>query len=302
MTTFTIDWLSFTIPVDMPRTADGPSHGRLATWSGAEGVTAWRSEKSRFGYSAAFCPSSSLGPVVYCWPQDGRSHTHVQWSGSALASHGSAERLLKHVRAQNSRVTRLDLAVDIMAGDPLDVWFASGRQEVQTRLRKRSMLTSDTGTTVYLGSRSSGRFVRVYDKAGQVGVPGPWVRVELELKGDDADGTARYIFQEGVHVIPGTIRAVVDCPALPWWRAAFEPHAAVWGAPKQTARPDRAAWISKQVVPALIDMHRTEPSWFTVVYRELVRRVGEATGEWCEPFDGHVVEGYNEVGTGPDEV
>jgi hypothetical protein len=189
-----------------------------------------------------------------------------------------------------------------MAGDPLDVWFASGRQEVQTRLRKRSMLTSDTGTTVYLGSRSSGRFVRVYDKAGQVGVPGPWVRVELELKGDDADGTARYIFQEGVHVIPGTIRAVVDCPALPWWRAAFEPHAAVWGAPKQTARPDRAAWISKQVVPALIDMHRTEPSWFTVVYRELVRRVGEATGEWCEPFDGHVVEGYNEVGTGPDEV
>lgn len=302
MTTYTIDWMSFTIPNEMPRTQDGPSAGRLATWSLAEGVTHWKSEKPRFGYSAAYSPSSCPGPVVFCWPQDGRSHTHVQWSGSALASNGQAWRLLKRAVEDGNRVTRLDLAVDVMAGDPLDVWTAAGREQVLTRLRKRAMVTSDTGITVYLGSRSSGRYVRVYDKAGQLGLPGPWVRVELELKGDDANGTARYIVQEGDHVIPGTVRAVVDCPTLPWWREAFKPHQAVWGAPKIEARPDRSAWIAKQVVPALIGMHRTDPDAFDDTYRRLVSRVGQATGCWPLDFDGHTVDRYNEVSAAADEV
>lgn len=302
MTTYTIDWLSFTLPHDMPRTNDGPSHGRLATWSLAEGVTEWRSEKPRFGYSAAFCPSSFPGPVVYCWPQDGRSHTHVQWSGSALSSNGRADALLHDTVAAGNRVTRLDLAIDIMAGDPLDVWVAAGRGEVLTTLRKRTMVTSDTGITVYLGSRSSDRFVRVYDKAGQLGLPGPWVRVELELKGDAANGIARFLAQEGVTPIMATVRAVVDCPTLPWWTDAFRGHDAVWGAPKIEARPDRSAWIAKQVVPALIDMHRTDLSAFMSTYRDLVSRVGQATGEWLTPFDGHTVERYNEVAAQADEV
>lgn len=302
MTTYCIDWLSFTIPQDISLLRGHPAHGKLATWSLAEGVTEWKSEKPRFGYSVAFSPSSFPGPVVYCWPLDGRSHTHVQWSGSALASRGSGEALLREVVQRGDRVTRLDLAVDVDPGHVHSVYEAFEAGEVLTAARQVALMRSKTGDTVYIGSRTSGRFVRVYDKSGQLGQPGSVVRVELEAKGDTADGLARYIVQEGSHVIPEVVRGVIDCPTLPWWVAGFGDTQARWGVPKISREPNRAAWIDKQVTPALIDMHRTDPQQFLDTYRALCRRVGEATGCWPVEFDGHTVDRYNEVMADPDEV
>ncbi len=298
--THTIDWLSFTLPHEVPRFQDLPLAGYLATYSLAEGVTNWRSDKSRFGYSAAFSPRFCVGPVVYCWPRDGEQHTHVQWSGSALLSHGRALDLLREVVERGDRVTRLDLALDVRDGVVHAVYDAFQRGEVSTAARKSVLLRSDSGDTVYLGSRSSEKFVRVYDKAGQMGVQGPWVRIELELKGDAAMGIARHIVQEGDQAIPGTIRSVVDCPTLPWWRRAFEGVPSVWGAPKIARTPDRHAWLLKQVAPAIIAMHRENPHAARDAYQALCGRVGAATGLWPETFDGHTVERYTEVGDAGD--
>lgn len=299
---YCIDWLSFTIPQEMPTLRDHASPGRLATWSGAEGATEWRSETPRFGYSAAYCPLSLPGPVVFCWPRDGASHTHVQWSGSALAYHGRAWELLRDRVERGEKVTRLDLAVDIDPGHVHSVYEAFLADEVSTASRKVALMRSQSGDTVYIGSRTSGRFVRVYDKSGQMGMQGSLVRIELEAKGDTANGLAKYLAQEGSWVIPEVVRATIDCPTLPWWREGFEDTNARWGVPKATARPDRAAWIDKQVVPALIDMARSDPPAFRDTYSTLMRRVGEATGFWGQEFDGHTVDRYNEVVGSPDEV
>lgn len=293
-TTFTIDWLSYTCPKAIRNGPSGPYALDLRSVARVENEEHWKSEKPRFGYSGAFSPSSCRGPVVFCWPQGEQSHTHVQYSGSALAWVSDPQRLLHEVIGINAKVTRLDLAVDIMAGTPYDLWAYRNDDVILTRLRKRALITDGIGATVYFGSRSSDRFVRVYDKAAQLGLPGPWTRVELEIKGDAADGAARYILQEGLDVIPSMIKHVIDCPTLPWWREAFEGHSPKWGVPKAQARPDRAAWITKQVVPALIDLIRSDPHEGIATYRSLMRRVGEATGIWGVEFDWDTVARYDE--------
>jgi DNA relaxase NicK len=96
-------------------------------------------------------------------------------------------------------VTRLDLAFDHELFTPLDVWQAAHEEGIIRTDAKRSsfVITSspwaeddrgDLGTnTVYIGSRSSERMLRVYDKRG-------YTRVELELKGKRAKAVSTHLF------------------------------------------------------------------------------------------------------------
>lgn len=61
------------------------------------------------------------------------------------------------------------------------------------------------GWTFYLGSRDGDAMVRIYDKAGQLGVPGPLVRFELETKGKLAGALAVAYHDVGSQAVIGQI-------------------------------------------------------------------------------------------------
>jgi len=79
------------------------------------------------------------------------------------------------------RLTRLDLCVSVDREIDLDYWYA--RQRAAGAKIKASLIN---GETLYIGSRKSDRFWRIYNKALEQGVAGPLFRIELELKGDRA--------------------------------------------------------------------------------------------------------------------
>jgi hypothetical protein len=80
----------------------------------------------------------------------------------------------------NFYATRVDIQVTAPIPDWWNVrelhdWYLEQRKTV-------SIIQSETGNTLYLGSRSSGRFVRFYEKALET----LYLRLEFELKGDYA--------------------------------------------------------------------------------------------------------------------
>lgn len=76
--------------------------------------------------------------------------------------------------------TRLDIQV---TSDPPPWWQVRHLHDFyKQRMRKVSMIQSETGSTLYMGSRTSGRFVRFYEKH----LDRPYLRLEFELKGDHA--------------------------------------------------------------------------------------------------------------------
>jgi hypothetical protein len=117
-------------------------------------------------------------------------HPNVEASGER------APHLAKLLRSMGPhRVTRCDVAIDLYGHDA----FADTEQlamviakDTGLQVRKvGSPLDRTAGETVYIGSRSSALFVRIYEKGkadravyGDVGVDAlePWVRCELEVK------------------------------------------------------------------------------------------------------------------------
>lgn len=94
-------------------------------------------------------------------------------------------------------ITRIDACVDDFTTNYFtvsDVQKFIDEQRLVTPFRKsryeseKNIKTGmKTGETLYLGSRKSEVFLRIYDKALEQKVDMPWIRWELEIKGDKAN-------------------------------------------------------------------------------------------------------------------
>lgn len=117
----------------------------------------------------------------------------------------------------NAKITRLDLAVDLIdpRANPWEIVNRFKSKEIRTRARQYSIVYGAnqegcTGLTVYLGSRSSQIFLRAYDKGREQGADFPWTRLELELKADTARAVGDAIMQHGlIEVTKNVIRRFV---------------------------------------------------------------------------------------------
>jgi len=91
-------------------------------------------------------------------------------------------------------VTRLDLAIDTNDTrlSPVELKKDFKTERFATRARSMSEIKREgkqgeyMGHTVYVGSRTSEQFLRVYDKAAEQGTSDHLTRLELELKGHKA--------------------------------------------------------------------------------------------------------------------
>lgn len=136
------------------------------------------------------------GMTLYASPHhQGRGpHCHLEAKGEALTAAGlpacgeflaALERAYPH----QWQATRLDLAWDGAPFTPRQVRAAIEAGNVRTWANRKTLLWYDApldpeqGSTCYLGSRQSERYLRVYNKRGRT-------RCELELKKDRARAVA----------------------------------------------------------------------------------------------------------------
>lgn len=112
----------------------------------------------------------------------------VVLSGGVCSKITDWRAVAEFVAIWQARITRCDLKIDLIDGGVSPNQF---RKEYEAQYgddtpRQFSFVKSRNGDTVYLGSRSSERMMRVYDKAAEQGVRADWLRVEMEFKEGEA--------------------------------------------------------------------------------------------------------------------
>lgn len=191
-TAWSIDWLSITF-----KTGVSDLDFRKVLSFGFP-LKTWQRDKGKFGYQQAFIhPFGILVMSNAARPEMG---VHVSFSGRALRSLAdvgtSGIELLEWALNERGRITRLDLAIDVFdqAIDPIALAKCARVLVNPGTARKWSYVQGhDGGTTAYIGSRKSERFLRIYDKAAEQRIQDQnWTRFELELKSDSARAAANH--------------------------------------------------------------------------------------------------------------
>lgn len=258
MLTITIDWLAGTF-----RSFTNEAEEFIRTYASFPDV---QDIKPRNGYRVAQMDGN--GAQLLWNPNDNRMGHHVVFSGSALRSLFEQmaiqpTALLRACLDAGLRISRLDLAKDLtgqaLDGEAIYKRLASGIGGGTTQKFSR-IENAQGGQTIYMGSRQSERFVRLYDKAQESGDNSkPWWRLEIETKGDvarivadalTADAEPAAIFDTTIAKMVG---ALSNVGLEPFYSRGLVP----WGIPKIEKQTDREKWIDDQVIAAVAE-HYTQ--------------------------------------------
>ncbi len=248
----TLDWLAFTfkentheaaawiriLASDKGSMAIAPTNGYRAAYRTAEGVVVqWNVDREEMGYHVIIA-GSAIRHVL----------EHYELDQQAL---------VQTVLNAGGSITRLDLAKD-QQGEHISldkIYQALERGESIGTARSFSQIHSiGGGNTVYVGSRQSEKFIRIYNKAAQLGLEREhWFRFELETKGMVARALATLLAEnrQWSSAFATIALAMVDLPGNRHYRAFFDGGETPIGIPKLEKKTDREAWIEKQVIPAV---------------------------------------------------
>lgn len=185
-------------------------------------------ERDELGFQKKF---NSLG-------YKGHQCRSVRWGsrldGSVLFSSGEDSMHITHMLVNDYdymelKTTRVDLCVDIAMSVKTRGWLRGLRENenftaVQEKAnRKTTLIESDTGDTLYIGSRKSGRFGRIYDKSAAYGVDLGYVyRFEIETKKQVAPAVFARLFPENEDslyswdVFSDRVRGIIQTQFLQW--------------------------------------------------------------------------------------
>jgi len=125
---------------------------------------------------------------------------HIQWDGTSLDdSSVSPLDIVKFLLSAGAKFTRIDLAVDAHNYNlrPQQATIEIEEKRYVCRARKAPHWGDalQPGYTQYLGTNASEIHLRIYDKAGEMGVAGDWTRVELVCKGFRAQKAAEAVLR-----------------------------------------------------------------------------------------------------------
>ena len=125
---------------------------------------------------------------------------HVIISGQGCRKYEEFHPLINLIFRLNkidAKATRIDLALDDRVGDllPFKKMLADikrgnvlSKWKTSTEIIKRDMEGKTIGQTINVGSRTSGTFLRIYNKAQEQNLENViWTRLELEIKGKNAE-------------------------------------------------------------------------------------------------------------------
>jgi len=261
-----IDWLSITIPLSGDR--DVSKFEDLQLWDSLDGKTMtkdgskWHVSAPQYGYTHAY---TSLHGTIAMFGRTAMG-LHVIYSGQCLqrlTSEGiDTDDIIRNAAYFDARCTRIDVALDIIDGrnKVSNFQLACERAQCVTSSKTwRIMQGSEGGHTLYVGSRSSERMVRVYDKKAQLAAKyeqtsyDNWVRIECEFKGDKAKNLMRACSENDlIDVMTSHLIDAVDFPTIPEYGQALN-TGGKFVEPTITKRKDTQTrhWLMKMVAPVI---------------------------------------------------
>lgn len=167
------------------------------------------------------------------------------------------------------KVTRIDVATDVWLEKSRDQVRQSSRVPLSSAYDSRSRATLITGTggsrrnrvgdTLYIGSRQSTQFGRMYDKGLQTKTApvGKWFRYEVQYAGTAAVSIA----EVARALVPAALGEWAKCTVFDWFlkrgvAPLFRPQTDTPGAVvrsqyKQTTADKKLAWLKTQVAPTV---------------------------------------------------
>ena len=180
----------------------------------------------------------------------------------------------------SANISRVDIACDDREGHLSmdDIVRKVQDNEINSRMSKRALYlgydgTRRSGTTVYIGAESSAFRVRIYDKALEQGESGHWVRVELVMRGENAQAfgqqltnaesvgkLAAQVINDKLSFIERDDINITRCTVCPWWRAFVDELESVRLVARETVQhgvEHIASWVEAQVGPSLAILFQT---------------------------------------------
>jgi DNA relaxase NicK len=184
-----VDWLAFTL---------NPKPGQSLEWLfdalanvfGVPNPLDWvASAKGWNGYTKRV-DLGSFGLLAFGGEAQ-KDTFHVELNAHACAAVSDWGSVRRWGETQGARLTRVDLAHDDFDANSFDIavalqWLEEGKFTAGGRTPKAQLvddLGSGSGKTLYVGSRLSGKLLRIYEKGKQLGSSSsPWVRAEVEIR------------------------------------------------------------------------------------------------------------------------
>lgn len=248
-----IDWLSFTVEMEVSQMQMAFSiFDRVAQAMQAQFPLA----KRAFVDGYTFTPRMGRAPYNAAMQRDDKgvmafAHQRIanalfEVGGIGLDALGSLDAELAVMGEVQSRLTRVDIACDIFTETRPDEF---AKQRGNEKFKAWSEAVSESGHTVYVGSKTSDRYARVY----RYNPPHPrsqFLRVEHVLKAEQAKLAVQSIEVNGLEAFVAMLGNTFG-----WVHADWNPNvdtaeaAAAW-------RPERrqgktVAWMYSTVVPSL---------------------------------------------------
>lgn len=228
-----------------------------------------------YGYRDAL-REKATGAVLLSNPHSAGMGLCVQAGGTALLNmetlyDSPSWQVVTAWGLREAKATRIDIAIDI-----LNAPFSA--VEVKERLERGEAVTpfkrwnevkgggTDTGYTLYVGSRSSAKSVRIYDKGAETGVPVDWWRYEMVFTAEravQAWGTIAGI-PDALGLLPvarAMLATMVDFPKWATWRAVMHGEADFQWAEIPRKESSKLAWLMSQVAPTFIAAYDNDGDW-----------------------------------------
>lgn len=207
----------------------------------------YETRRGRPPYSLGYARSDN---GAYCFCSGALPHYLVEVTGVGCAGLGGTGDASSALLEVADHLSRIDIAVDMLT-DTLPGEFTKHRS-VQ-RFKSWGEIVSESGETVYIGSKSSDRYARVY----RYNTPHPrahLLRCEFVLRGKQAQEAARAILNLGIEAFSASLGN-----SFGWSHPDWQPNVTT-DAEARAWRPERrqgktVRWVYSQVLPALLKLH-----------------------------------------------
>lgn len=192
------------------------------------------------------------GRILMTNPGRPEMGAHILWQGDACDKIPMDQKeLIAHLQTAHFSFTRIDMAIDAincnLRPQQATEEIKHGRCKTRAKKAPRRDDALEPGYTQYVGGKASEIFLKLYDKAEEMGVIGDHTRIELTARQRRADKAAW-------EIVRGTdFRAMVvafaDFPDWREWRDIMEICPVKLPAERQETNTER--WLLDACAPAL---------------------------------------------------
>lgn len=192
------------------------------------------------------------GRILMTNPERPEMGAHLQWSGDACDNCPiDPKNLVNHLLNAKFAFTRLDMAIDVVGFNlrPEKATEEIDAKRIKTRAKSapRQDDALQSGYTQYVGKKTSEIFLKLYDKAAEMGVDADHCRIELTARHARADHAARQIVS-GVD-FRQMVKAYADFPDWREWKEIMDVIPVKLPAERHETSTER--WLLGACAPAL---------------------------------------------------